>query len=326
MKAIQVSKHGGPEVLALTDVPAPTPSEEQVLIDVSFAGVNYIDTYFRSGAYPSEVPYIPGTEGCGRVAHDPRGDIAEGTLVAFNEAQGTYAEQTVVDRGRIVAVPEGVDEKVAASMLLQGMTAHYLVTDTYPVEETTSLVVTAGAGGVGLMLTQLAAAAGATIFSVVSTEEKAELAREAGATEVFHYGPTLADDIRAANGGNGIDVVFDGVGKDTFEFALDVVRPRGLVCSFGSASGDVEAFDLQELKKAGSVYVTRPMLAHYTATDEEFRARAQAVARAVEDGTLSVRVQEPYELSDARQAHEDLQARKTTGSVVIRTSASGKSS
>ncbi|UIZ93201.1 quinone oxidoreductase [Corynebacterium sp. CNCTC7651] len=325
MKAIEVSSHGGPEVLTYTDIEAPTPTQEQVLIDVSFAGVNFIDTYFRSGAYPSELPYVPGSEGCGRVAFDPSGEIPEGTLVAFNEGKGTYAEQTVVNRGRIVAVPEGVAPEVAASMLLQGMTAHYLITDAYPVSEETSLVITAGAGGVGLMLTQLASAKGAKVYSVVSTEEKAELAREVGATGVFHYGDNLADQIREANGGQGVDVVFDGVGKDTFQFALDVVRPRGLVCSFGSASGDVTGVDLQQLKQAGSVFVTRPMLAHYTATDEEFRARAQAVARAVEDGTLTVRVQEPYELADARKAHEDLEARKTTGSVVIRTSASTSS-
>lgn len=320
MKAIYVTEHGGPEVLRYTDVDAPEPTQEQLLIDVTFAGINYIDTYFRSGSYPQELPYIPGTEGCGRVAHDPKGEIAEGTLVAWNRGPGSYAEQVVVDRGRVVAVPEGVDEPVAASMLLQGMTAHYLTEAVYPVTEDTSLVVTAGAGGVGQILTQMAAAKGATIFSVVSTEEKAKLSREAGATQVFTYADDLAEQIKDANGGRGVDVVFDGVGKDTFDFALDVCRPRGLVASFGSASGDVEPFEIQRLNRAGSLFLTRPKLDDYTATDDEFRMRAQAVARGVEDGTLTFRIHPPYDLADAKQAHEDLQARKTTGSVVLRVS------
>lgn len=318
MKAILVTEHGGPEVLRYTDVEAPQPSQEQLLIDVSFTGVNYIDTYFRSGTYPQEVPYIPGSEGAGRVAYDPKGEIAEGTLVAFNEAVGTYAEQTVVDRNRVVAVPEGVAPEVAASMLLQGMTAHYLTESVWPVDAETSLVVTAGAGGVGLILTQMAAAKGARILSVVSTEEKAELARGAGATEAFTYSDDLADRIKEANGGEGVDVVYDGVGKDTFDFALDVTRRRGMVCSFGSASGDVEPFEIQRLNRGGSLFLTRPKLGDYTVTDDEFRLRAQAVARGVEDGTLSFRIHPPYALADARQAHEDLQARKTTGSVVLR--------
>ena len=317
MKAILVSRHGGPEVLEYTDVEAPTPTKEQLLIDVSFAGINYIDTYFRSGTYPQDVPYIPGSEGCGRVAHDPLGEIAEGTLVAWNRGPGSYAEQVVVDRGRVVAVPEGVDEAVAASMLLQGMTAHYLVESVYPVTADSSVVVTAGAGGVGLMLTQMAAAKGARVFSVVSTAEKESLAAGAGATQVFRYGEDLAAQIKEANGGEGVDAVFDGVGADTIDFALEVCRPRGIVASFGSASGDVPPFEIQRLNRAGSLFMTRPKLDDYTSTDDEFRMRAQAVTRMVEDGTLTVRVHPPYPLSEARKAHEDLQARKTSGSVVL---------
>lgn len=317
MKAISVAEHGGPGVLTFTDVPSPTPSTEQVLVDVTFAGVNYIDTYFRSGAYPQDLPYIPGSEGCGRVVEDASGEFAPGTLVAWHGAAGSYAEQVAVNRDRLIAVPEGVAPEEAASMLLQGMTAHYLVNDVFPVAAETSCVVTAGAGGVGLMLTQLAAAKGATVYSVVSTDEKAELARGAGATEVFQYGDNLADSIREANGGEGVDVVFDGVGKDTFDFALEVCRPRGLVCSFGSASGDVEAFDLQRLKRAGSLYLTRPTLEDYTATSEEYRARATAVAEAVAAGELSLRIHPPFPLADAARAHAELQARRTTGSVVL---------
>lgn len=320
MKAILVAEHGGPEVLQYTDVEAPAPSKEQLLIDVSFAGINFIDTYFRSGTYPADLPYIPGSEGCGRVAHDPQGRIAEGTVVAWHDAPGSYAEQVVVDRNRVVSVPEGVDERAAASMLLQGMTAHYLTESVHPVTHDTSLVVTAGAGGVGLMLTQMAAAKGARIYSLVSTEDKAALAREAGATEAFIYGDDaaeVAERIREANGGAGVDVVYDGVGRDTFDLALSVCRPRGLVCSFGSASGDVTGVELQQLNRAGSLFVTRPKLNDYVASDDEFRLRAQAVARAVEDGTLRVDVSRVYPLADAAQAHADLQSRATTGSVVL---------
>lgn len=320
MKAIIVAEHGGPEVLQFTDTPAPEASKEQLLIDVSFAGVNFIDTYYRSGAYPAHLPYIPGSEGCGRVAHDPQGLIAEGTLVAWHDAPGSYAEQVVVDRNRVVSVPEGVDERAAASMLLQGMTAHYLTESVHPVTADTSLVVTAGAGGVGLMLTQMAASKGARIYSLVSTEDKAALAREAGATKAFIYGGDageLAQRIRDVNDGAGVDVVYDGVGRDTFDLALSVCRPRGLVCSFGSASGDVTGVDLQRLNRAGSLYVTRPKLNDYVASDDEFRLRAQAVARAVEDGTLRIGVSRVYPLADAAQAHADLQSRATTGSVVL---------
>lgn len=318
MKAIVVTEHGGPDVLSYEDVEAPTPTSGQLLIDVSFAGVNFIDTYFRSGTYPSNPPYIPGTEGAGRVVEDPKGEIAPGTLVAWHDAPGSYAEQVVVDRNRVVAVPEGVDEAVAASMLLQGMTSHYLLHGVRETKPGDTMVVTAGSGGVGLILTQMAAALEATVYSVVSTEEKEQLAYEAGATKVFRYGESLADDIREANGGEGVDVVYDGVGNDTFDMCLNVTRPRGLVCSFGSASGDVEPFKIQELNAHGALFLTRPSLKHYVATDEEFLMRAQAVARAVEDGTVKIRVHPPYALEDAKQCHEDLQARKTTGSVVLR--------
>ena len=318
MKAILVTKHGGPDVLEYTGVADPVPAEGQLLVDVDCVGVNYIDTYFRSGTYPSKPPYIPGTEGCGRVVDDPRGEIAPGTLVAWHNAPGSYAEKVVVDRNRLVAVPEGVEPEVAASMLLQGMTAHYLL---HGVRETTAgdtMVVTAGAGGVGLILTQMAAALETTVYSVVSSDEKEQLAYEAGATKVFHYGDSLASDIIAENGGTGVDVIYDGVGKDTFDFALNVTRPRGLVCSFGSASGDVEPFKIQELNKHGSLFLTRPSLTHYVADNDEFLMRAQAVARAVDDGTVKMRIHPPYKLENARQAHEDLQARKTTGSVVLK--------
>ena len=317
MKAIQITETGGPEVLVLRDVEAPVPGEDEVLVDVLVAGVNYIDTYYREGVYHAALPFIPGLEGTGRVVRDPRGEIAEGTVVAWSEAFGSYAEQVCVARDRLVAVPEGVAPEVAASMLLQGITAHYLTHGVYDLNEGDSCLITAGAGGVGLLATQMAAAKGARVFSVVSSEEKAELAREAGATEVFHYSENLAEVVRRRNGGVGVDVVYDGVGKDTFGESLEAVRPRGTVALFGAASGPVEPFDPQLLNTHGSIFLTRPSLGAWTAGEGEFRMRAQAVTQAIVDGTLKFRISGSYDLADAAQAHRDLQQRKTTGSIVL---------
>ncbi|WKD57627.1 Quinone oxidoreductase 1 [Corynebacterium capitovis DSM 44611] len=318
MKAILVTRHGGPDVLELADVPVPSPDPDHILVRVLYAGVNYIDTYFRSGSYPSSPPYIPGTEGCGQVLEDPSGDIAPGTLVAWHDAPGSYAEVVSVPRGRLVAVPDSVPPAIAASMLLQGMTAHYLLHGTRETRPGDTMVITAGAGGVGLILTQMATELGAVVFSVVSSEDKERLAYDAGAAHVFRYDANLAEQVRSATGGRGVDVVYDGVGKSTFAMALDVCRPRGLVCSFGSASGEVEPFQIQELNRHGSLFLTRPSLGAYVSTDDEFRFRAQAVVRAVESGSITVRVHEPYPLADASQAHQDLQSRSTSGSVVLK--------
>ncbi|MCT1452404.1 quinone oxidoreductase [Corynebacterium sp. p3-SID1145] len=324
MKAIQITAHGGPEALSLADVPTPTLSsnqdadQDQVLVRVSYAGVNYIDTYYREGIYHSELPFIPGLEGCGEVVEDPAGNIAPGTIVAWDSAPGSYAEYVCVDRNRLVAVPDTIPANVAATMLLQGITAHYLLYGVRDTQQGDTILLTAGAGGVGLLLTQLAAAQGATVYSVVSTDEKEQLAYDAGATEVFRYSDDLAEMVRRRNGGRGVDVVYDGVGKDTFNESLEAVRPRGLVCLFGAASGPVAPIDPQLLNTHGSIFLTRPSIGAYTATDDEFRMRAQAVVRAIDDGTLNIRVQEPYALADAAQAHADLQSRKTTGSIVLR--------
>lgn len=317
MNAIQITENGGPDVLQLADVPAPTPADGQVLVEVDYAGVNYIDTYYREGIYHSELPFIPGQEGCGRVVEDPAGEIAPGTVVAWDSAPGSYAELVCVDRARLVAVPDTIEPKVAATMLLQGITAHYLLYGVRDTQQGDSLLVTAGAGGVGLLLTQLAAAQGATVYSVVSTDEKEQLAYDAGAAEVFRYSDNLAEMVRRRNGGRGVDVVYDGVGKDTFHESLEAVRPRGLVCLFGAASGPVDPIDPQLLNTHGSIFLTRPSIGAYTASDDEFRMRAQAVVRAVDEGTLDIRVQKPYVLGDAAQAHKDLHARMTTGSVVL---------
>lgn len=317
MKAIQITQTGGPEVLHLRDIDAPVPSEDEVLVDVQVAGVNYIDTYYREGVYHAALPFVPGLEGTGRVAYDPRGEIAEGTVVAWCDAFGSYAEQVCVPRDRLVAVPEGVSPDIAASMLLQGITAQYLTNGVYDLKEGDSCLITAGAGGVGLLVTQMAAAKGARVFSVVSSDEKEKLALEAGATEVFRYSDNLAEVVRRRNDGVGVDVVYDGVGKDTFLESLEAVRPRGTVCLFGAASGPVEPFDPQLLNTHGSIFLTRPSIGAWTAGEGEFRMRAQAVTQAVVDGTLKFRVSSSYPLAEAAQAHRDLHARKTTGSIVL---------
>lgn len=318
MHAIQVTTTGGPEVLTYTEVDNPTPTDEQLLIDVSVAGVNYIDTYYREGIYNASTPFIVGFEGSGRVVHDPKGEIAEGTMVAWDHAFGSYAEQVCVSRDRVVAVPDEIPSAVAGSMLLQGMTAHYLSHGVYQLGEGASCLITAGAGGVGLVLTQMAKSLGATVYSVVSTEEKKKLAYEAGADEVFLYSEGLAEQVRRFNGGRGVDVVYDGVGKDTFNESLEVVRPRGTVALFGAASGPVPPMDPQLLNKHGSIFLTRPSLGAWTAQEGEFHMRAQAVVQAVIDGDITFRVSAEYPLAEAEQAHRDLQDRKTTGSIVLR--------
>ncbi|MFW9059848.1 quinone oxidoreductase family protein [Corynebacterium striatum] len=318
MYAIQVNQTGGPEVLKYVEIPAPTPTEDQVLVDVIVAGVNYIDTYYREGIYNAATPFVLGLEGTGRVVHDPKGEIAEGTMVAWDHAFGSYAEQVCVSRDRIVAVPDDFPPEVAGSMLLQGMTAHYLANGVYQLGEGASCLITAGAGGVGLILTQMAKALGATVYTVVSTDEKEQLSYEAGADQVFRYGEGLAEQVRRFNGGRGVDVVYDGVGKDTFNESLEVVRPRGTVALFGAASGPVPPMDPQLLNKHGSIFLTRPSLGAWTAQEGEFQMRAQAVVQAVTNGAVTFNVTASYPLKDAAQAHRDLHARKTTGSIVLR--------
>ncbi|MFW9043865.1 quinone oxidoreductase family protein [Corynebacterium striatum] len=318
MYAIQVNQTGGPEVLKYVEIPAPTPTEDQVLVDVIVAGVNYIDTYYREGIYNAATPFVLGLEGTGRVVHDPKGEIAEGTMVAWDHAFGSYAEQVCVSRDRIVAVPDDFPPEVAGSMLLQGMTAHYLANGVYQLGEGASCLITAGAGGVGLILTQMAKALGDTVYTVVSTDEKEQLSYEAGADQVFRYGEGLAEQVRRFNGGRGVDVVYDGVGKDTFNESLEVVRPRGTVALFGAASGPVPPMDPQLLNKHGSIFLTRPSLGAWTAQEGEFQMRAQAVVQAVTDGAVTFNVTASYPLKDAAQAHRDLHARKTTGSIVLR--------
>ncbi|ONM50230.1 quinone oxidoreductase family protein [Nocardia donostiensis] len=319
MRAIQVSEHGGPEVLTYTEVSDPQAGPGQLLVETEAIGINFLDTYFRTGAYPRELPYIPGSEGTGVVAEVGTGvtEFAVGDRVAWAAAQGSYAPLVAVDEAVAVAVPDGVDAPVAASALLQGMTAHYLLESVYRPEQTDTVLVHAGAGGVGLLLTQWATARGVKVITTVSSDEKETLSRAAGAWEVLRYGDDLPERVRALTDGGGVAAVYDGVGAATFEASLASLRVRGMLALFGAASGPVPPFDLQRLNQAGSLFVTRPTLAHYTRDRAELLWRAGEVFEAIADGSLAIRVGATYPLAEAERAHRDLEGRKTTGSIVL---------
>ena len=318
MKAIVVPSHGGPEVLEYKDAEPPQPSEGQLLVDVTYAGINYIDTYYREGIYNASVPFIPGFEGAGRVVHDPKGEIAEGTMVAWDHAFGSYAEQVCVPRNGLVAVPDDFPTEIAASMLLQGMTAHFLSHGVYELGEGATCLITAGAGGVGQLLTQMASSLGATVYTVVSTDEKEEISYKCGADHVFRYSDGLGEQVRRFNGGRGVDVVYDGVGKTTFPGSLSCLRPRGLFVSFGNASGPVPPFPLAELNNHGSLFATRPKLNDYVGTRKELLEGADTLFAAVINGKLHVPINHAYALKDAAKAHIDLESRATTGAAILR--------
>ncbi|MDN5933529.1 MAG: quinone oxidoreductase [Pseudonocardia sp.] len=321
MHAIRIAESGGPEVLVPTELPDPSPGAGELLIEVAAAGVNFIDTYQRQGIYPMTLPYVPGMEGSGRVTALGEGvtGFAVGDRVAWCEQLGSYAELVAVAADKAVPVPDAVDDATAAGALLQGMTAHFLVHDTYPVQPGDDVLVHAAAGGVGLLLTQLATAKGARVIATVSTPEKEELARGAGAAEVIRYTEMedVAGAVRELTGGTGVAVAYDSVGKTTFDASLDSLRTRGMLVLFGAASGPVPPVDPQRLNRGGSLYLTRPTLFHHVATPETLRARAESVYGSVADGTLDVRIGHRYPLADARTAHEDLQARRTTGKVLL---------
>ncbi len=319
MHAISVSEHGGPEVLTYGEVPDPEPGPGQVLVRTAAIGVNFIDTYFRAGMYPTPLPYIPGLEASGTVVAVGDGVTgrAVGDRVAWSDGASSYAELVAVPADRTVVVPDGVEPEVAASVLLQGMTAHYLTHDSYPVRPGDTVLVHAGAGGTGLLITQMATALGARVITTVSTDEKEQLSRDAGAWQVLRYSDDVAARVRELTGGEGVAAVYDGVGKDTFESSLQATRNRGVVVLFGAASGPVPPFDLQRLNPLGSLFVQRPTLAHYVATPEEFARRSSAVLDGLRDGSLSFRVGATYPLAEAARAHTDLQARRTTGSVAL---------
>lgn len=319
MHAIVVTEHGGPDVLEWREQPDPRPGPGQVLVDLRAAGVNFIDTYLRRGLYPSNPPYIPGSEGAGTVAAlgDGVTELAVGDRVAWCDSPASYAELVVVDAARAVRIPDSISDDVAATMLVQGLTADYLLDGAAHPRRGDTVLVHAGAGGVGLILTQLAVAAGLTVITTVSSDEKAALSREAGAAHVLRYGPDLAARVRDLTDGRGVDVAYDGVGADTFDASLAATAIRGTVVLFGAASGPVPPFDLQRLNAAGSLSVTRPTLAHFIADQAEFDERAKRFVAAVADGTVTIRVGARLPLRDAADAHRALESRGTTGSIAL---------
>jgi NADPH2:quinone reductase len=319
MHAIQVSQHGSPDVLDYVTLPDPEPAAGEVLVRVAAVGVNFIDTYQRSGMYPMTLPYIPGSEGAGEVVAVGQGveSLTVGQRVAWCDAPGSYAELVTVSAARAVPVPDTISDEVAASALLQGITAHYLLDGSAHPQAGDTVLIHAGAGGVGLVLTQMAKAKGLRVLTTVSSDAKEDLSRRAGADEVLRYGDDVAERVRELTGGKGVPVVYDGVGKDTFEQSLAATAIRGIVVLFGAASGPVPPFDLQRLNAAGSISVIRPTLKHYSTDPAELAWRSREVMGGIADGSVTVRVGHTYPLAEARQAHVDLQARATTGSVVL---------
>jgi NADPH2:quinone reductase len=318
MKAIVVEQPGGADVLQYRDSPEPTPGPGEVLVRTAAAGVNFIETYQRDGTYPMTFPYVPGAEGAGTIEAlgDGVTDLRIGQRVATAEGSGTYADLFLVDAEKAVPVPDDLDDRSAAALPLQGFTAHYLATSTFRVEPQHTVLLHAGAGGVGLLLTQLLRRIGATVITTVSTDEKEALSRAAGADHVLRY-DGLADEVRALTGGRGVDVVYDGVGRDTFDASLASLAPRGMLVLFGGASGAVPPVDPMRLNRGGSLFLTRPTMKDYLQTVEERRWRARELFEAVSAGELDVRVGAAYPLADAGQAHLDLQARATTGKSIL---------
>lgn len=320
MKAIQVSQAGGPEVLALVDAATPELKPNEALVQIKAAGVNFIDVYFREGRYPAPVPFINGQEAAGVIV-EVGADVTTfkpGERVAYVGRLGSYAELASVPAAQLVKIPDQLDFDQAAAAMLQGMTAHYLSRGSYPVKLGETVLIHAAAGGVGLLLVQLAKHFGARVIATAGTDAKAQLARDAGADEVIVY--TRKDfeiETRRLTDGQGVHAVFDGVGKDTFEKDLKVLRPRGYLVLFGGASGAVPPFDLMELTKHGSLFVTRPTLKDYTATREELEQRANDVLQMIVRGELKLRIHNRYPLAEAQQAHRDLEGRKTTGKLLL---------
>ena len=320
MKAIQVARVGGPEALTLVDVPVPDPKPHEALVQIKVAGVNFIDVYFREGRYPAPLPFINGQEAAGLVvAVGP--DVTTlrlGDRVAYTGALGGYAEYAAVPGDRLVKIPDELDFEQAAAAMLQGMTAHYLSHSTYPIKNGDTALIHAAAGGVGLLLVQMAKQLGARVIATAGSESKAQLARGAGADEVIIYTEQdFETEAEQLTDGQGVHVVYDGVGKDTFAKDLKVLRPRGYLVLFGGASGAVPPFDLLELTKHGSLFVTRPSLQHYVASREELEQRSNDVLQMIVRGDLKLRIHKKYPLEDVRQAHLDLEGRKTTGKLLL---------
>jgi NADPH2:quinone reductase len=320
MKAIQVPQTGGVEVLTLVDVPTPKPKPNEVIVKIAAAGVNFIDVYFREGRYPVNPPFILGQEAAG-VVSEVGSDVMDfkvGDRVAYTGITGAYAEYGAVPADRLVRVPAGITDHQAAAAMLQGMTAHYLVNSTYPLKKGETALIHAAAGGVGLILVQMAKNIGARVIATVSTEEKAKLAREAGADEIILYSKQDFEvETKRLTDGKGVHVIYDGVGKNTFDQDLNCLRPRGYLALFGASSGPVPPFDLGKLAVKGSLFVTRPTLVHHIASHEELQQRASDVMNMIASGKLKLRIEHLYPLKDAQQAHRDLEGRKTTGKLLL---------
>ena len=317
--AIQVSAAGGPEVLVPARIEIADPGPGEALLEVAAAGVNFIDIYRRSGVYPMSYPYVPGTEGAGRVlaVGDGVTSVAVGDRVAWSDVPQSYASATVGPADRLVPVPDGVDDRQAAALPLQGLTAHYLATASYPIAVGDTVLIHAGAGGVGLLLTQIARILGARVITTVSTDDKAALSRAAGADEVLVGYQDFPRRVRELTGGAGVQAVYDGVGRDTFDGSLDSLARRGTLVLFGGSSGQVPPFDPQRLNRGGSLSLTRPTLGDFVVTRAELLERATDLFGWVADGRLTVRVGSTYPLADAGRAHDDLAGRRTTGKLLL---------
>ena len=320
MKAIQVKQVGGPEAMELVELPVPQPKANEAVVKLAGSGVNFIDVYFREGRYKSQVPFVLGQEGAGTVTAvgAEAKSVRVGDRVAWTGLQGAYAEYAAVPADRLVPIPQSVSDQQAAATMLQGMTAHYLSHDSFSLKKGQTALIHAAAGGVGLLLVQMAHNIGARVIATVSTEEKAKLAREAGADEIILY--TQADfeaETKRLTDGKGVDVVYDSVGKTTFEKGLNVLRPRGMMVLFGGSSGAVPPFDPIILTQKGSLFLTRPSLGNYIATREELVARSSAVFSMITAGKLKLRIEHTYPLAEAQRAHRELEGRKTTGKLLL---------
>jgi NADPH2:quinone reductase len=320
MKCIQVKTPGGPEAMQLVDAPTPTPGPKQALVRIAASGVNFIDVYFRSGLYKADLPLTPGSEAAGTVeaVGAEVTEVAPGDRVAYAMARGSYAEYAVVPAAQLVKIPGHVDFHTAAAAMLQGMTAHYLTHSTYPLKSGDICLVHAAAGGAGGLIVQMAKMLGARVFGTVSTEEKAQIARQHGADETILY--TQQDfeaEVKRLTGGRGVDVVYDSVGRTTFDQSLGSLRPRGTLALFGQSSGPVPAFDPNILNGKGSLYLTRPSLGHYLLTREELLWRAGDVLNWIESGRLKLRIDRTYPLAEAAAAHRALEGRHTAGKLLL---------
>lgn len=319
MKAILIDAPGGPEAMHVAEVPDPQPREGEALVRIEAAGVNFIDVYHRTGVYPLSFPLVPGLEGAGVVVSLGAGvrDVKPGDRVAFAGGSAIYAELAAVPAEKLVPVPDGIPTKQAAAVMLQGLTAHYLATSTYPVKPGDACLVHAAAGGVGQLLCQIARMRGARVFGTVSTEEKAKVAREAGAETILYTKENFPAEVRRRTGGAGVQVVYDGVGRDTFDGSLDSLAVRGTMALYGLSSGPVPAFDPQILNRKGSLFLTRPTVLHYTRTAAELRSRAADLFEWIGAKKLEVRVFREFRLDQAADAHRMLESRQTAGKLLL---------